>query len=141
MIDLGRNFSWDKNVDKTLWADLQNHDITKIHRFTALDLSMMAMALGFKYRSPKVFVKSAIGSGGDIRGENDTKKQKAVASVLSIAVHHTGSLDILEEDYTKVRRIGEEYANGGLSYLHDIFMKSTSDKIVIQKLLKLIKDS
>ena len=141
MIELGRNFYWDKNVDKTLWADLQNHEITKMHKFTALDLSMMAMALGFKYRSPKPFVKSAIGSGGNILGDNDTKKQRAVASIMAIAVHHTGSLDILEEPYGKIRRIAEEYANGGLSYLHDIYMKSASDKIVIQKLLKLIKDS
>ena len=38
MIDLGRNFSWDKDVDKTLWKDLQNHEIIRKHKFQALDL-------------------------------------------------------------------------------------------------------
>lgn len=141
MINLGRNLDWDKNVDKTLWKDLQDHEITKKHKFRALDLSMMAMALGFIYKCPKPFVKGPIGSGGNILGENNIKKQKAVAFIMSLAVYHEGSLSVLEGNEKKIRRIAEEYANGGVVHLHKIFMDSKSDIITIQKLVKLMKNS
>ena len=140
MIDLGRNFSWDKDVDKTLWKDLQNHEIIRKHKFQALDLSMMAMSLGFKHKCPKPFKKGSIGSGGNIFG-NDSKKRSAVTLILSIAVEHTGSLDILEKDGSEIRKIAEEYANGGLAKLHKIFMDSNSDKAIIAKLVKIMEGS
>ncbi len=140
MIDLGRNFSWDKDVDKTLWKDLQNHEIIRKHKFQALDLSMMAMSLGFKHKCPKPFKKGSIGSGGNIFG-NDSKKRNAVTLILSIAVEHTGSLDILEKDGSEIRKIAEEYANGGLAKLHKIFMDSNSDKAIIAKLVKIMEGS
>lgn len=139
MIDLGRNFSWDRAVDKTLWKDLQTHDIITKHKFQALDLSMMALSIGFKHKCPKPFKKTAIGSGGDIEGLKE-EKVRAKAFILSVAVYHTGSLDILEKKGAVIRRIAEEYANGGLPILHKIFMSAKSDKAIIADLVKIMKD-
>ena len=137
MIDLGRNFSWDKDVDKTLWKDLQNHEIIRKHKFQALDLSMMAMSLGFKH-NVQTFQKGPIGSG--VIFLEMIQKRNAVTLILSIAVEHTGSLDILEKDGSEIRKIAEEYANGGLAKLHKIFMDSNSDKAIIAKLVKIMED-
>ena len=140
MIDLGRNFNWDKDIDKKLWKDLQNHDIIRKHKFQALDLSMMALSLGFKHRCPKPFKKGPIGSGGNIFG-NDSKKHNALVFIISIAVQHTGGLEILEKNGSEIRKIAEEYANGGVNILHGIFMDSKSDKAIIAKLVKIMQES
>ena len=143
MIDLGRDFNWDKAIDKTLWKELQNHNLTLRYGLQSLDLSMMALAIGFKHKTPKPFEKNSIGSGGNIRDAlgTDRRKKNAIGFILSVAVEHTGSLEILKEDGPKIRKISEEYANGGVEKLHQIFMSPSSDNVVINNLLKIMKES
>lgn len=83
------------------------------------EVFIMAMVYGFLNNSSKTLGEKH--SGGHFRV--DTMNERDITLIKALAVHKTGSLDVLL-DLKEVYSIAEQYATGGISYLkNDVFSK------------------